>query len=106
MDCTVTCPHGWACLLPSFSIRLRQSLLSRYRNFERPGGAHTDGMVHAAQLLDETGVTRLVDVIDGVSQVSARIEHLALNVDSMGRQNFVDRKQHPRHVAVYVSQAV
>jgi hypothetical protein len=40
-------------------------------------------------------IARLIDVVDGIAQVPARIEDLALDVDAAPRQRFVDAKSIP-----------
>ena len=51
-------------------------------------------------------ITRAIDVVDGVSDLAACVEHLALNVDGLFRKHLVDREQHARHVVMNVSEPI
>ena len=58
------------------------------------------------ELCQQGRIAALINVVNGVAQIAAGIEHLALDVDLAAGQDLVDREQHARHVSVDVSEAI
>lgn len=79
-------------------------MLRAGRNFS--GNAHAHGMGNAAQLGKKVFVAGAVDVIDGITEVAARIENLALDVNALVGENVIDGAENSGDVVVYVHQAM
>ena len=63
-------------------------------------------MRHRPQLPHQLRVARAVNVVDRVSQIPLRIQHLPLDVDPLVRQDVVDRPQNAGHVVMDMHQPV